>query len=309
MRSFVAGVILIPFFLTSCVTGTDVTFDSVPRGADVYLDGQQIGQTPITRRIGNGFWVDPAVRVELEGFVPVSQTLDKEIKGINLAFGILLWIPSLLWVWGPADEQFISLRPMVARPSDSEPAEPDNAFEAQPNGTPAIQTQVMTSIARLLGNGAAVRLGVAGTQTIDGATAEDGDTGYTESAVAEVLIEFASDPLFTLVDRESTAEILNEIEFQLSGLVDDEQLAEYGRLSGASHLLIMDYERQTQGGIVTITDRRRLVQVESGSVLASDTTQIALVWDQSSATFRTVSSTHNGRPVRIEGGRMLPFAE
>lgn len=152
-----------------------------------------------------------------------------------------------------------------------------------------------------------IRLGVAGTQTIDGIAADERE--YTESAVAEILTEFSSDPFFTLVDRESTAEILSEIEFQSTGAVDDEQLADYGRLSGASHLLIMDYERQPQGSVVSIADRRRLVHVETGAILASDSTQIALVWDQGSGTYRTVSSTHNGRPVRIEDGRMLPVGE
>ena len=33
----------------------------------------------------------------------------KELKGVNLIFGLILWWPSLLWVWGPSAYQYFDL--------------------------------------------------------------------------------------------------------------------------------------------------------------------------------------------------------
>lgn len=296
------------FTLSSCVTHTNVTFESVPVGADVYVDGRKIGQTPITRRLGNGFWEDPSVEVEMDGYVPISGSVEKELKGWNLAFGILLWWPSLAWSWGPADEQFYSLRPMPVRQSDQTPETLEDNLPRNNRGEPTgtIAMQVDLAIQNLLTQGQRVRLSVVGSQDIEQADTNEGLSEYIDSAVANLLSDFGSHPRFTLVDRDSTAEILGELEFQLSGLVADDELTEYGELSGASHLLILNYSRKTQGSVVTITDRRRLVDIQSGSVLSSDTTQITLLWNQSSATYETMSTLHNGRAVSIVDGRLFP---
>lgn len=299
MKRAIAGLVLVPFLITSCVTGTNVTFESNPPGAQVYLDNRPIGRTPVSHRIGNGFWVDPQIRVELDGYLPVTDRLEKEIKAVNLVFGLLLWVPAYLWVWGPKSNQYYTLRESTAATSRPQTRQRDSQ---------EVVTQVNASLRRVLDAGTNVRLGVAATQSID----DDGNGAdpaeYVDSVAADLLDRFGRDPLFSFVDRESTPEILSELEFQLSGMVDPSQLAEYGRLSGASHLLILDYSRQTQGNLVTITDRRRLVQVETGTALATDTVQIVLLWDSTSAQYRTVSSTHNGRPVSVVDGRMFPAA-
>ncbi len=36
-------------------------------------------------------------------------TLDKEVKMVNLVCGILLWWPSLLWVYGPEPVQNVTM--------------------------------------------------------------------------------------------------------------------------------------------------------------------------------------------------------
>ncbi len=300
MNRLIATVLVASVFLTGCVTATNVTFDSSPPGADVFVDGEFVGRTPVSRRIGNGFWVDPTIRVELDGHVPVSADIDKELKGINLALGIALWLPALLWVSGPQPRQFYALRAASDRAAET-PSE--SAPDRESDG--GIVTQTLASIRRILENGRELRLAVvAATDADEGAMA-----AHVDSITVELLDAFGSDPLFTVVNRESTAEVLSELDFQFSGLVDDEQISEYGRLSGANYLLITDYERQELESVLTVSDRRRLVEVETGTVFASDIVQITMIWDVPSAQYRVVSSTHNGRPMTIIGGRMFSVDE
>lgn len=298
-RTILLTVVTILAF-SSCVTHTNVTFESAPPGADVYVDGRRIGQTPVTRRLGNGFWEDPSIRVELEDHVPITRAIEKELKGVNLAFGLLLWWPSLAWSWGPADEQFYALRPMQVRQSGAaSPADQDETPEG------VIPTQAQLAIRRLLQQGQRIRLSVVGSQVIEQVESDEGLPEYINTVVASLISDFGGDPGFTVVDRDSTAQILGELEFQQTGLVADESLAEYGQLSGASHLLVLENTRQTQGSVVTITDLRRLVDIQSGSVLSTDTIQLTLLWNQNSANYETVSTLHNGRPVSIVDGRLL----
>ena len=206
-----------------------------------------------------------------------------------------------MWVHGPRPRQFYALR-SANRPVEA-PSEdvPDRDSEAEGG----IVTQTVASIRRILENGRELRLAVvATTEGNDGAT-----TAHVDSVTVELLDAFGSDPLFTVVNRDSTAEVLSEIDFQFSGLVDDEQISEYGRLSGANYLLIVDYERQELESVLTVSDRRRLVEVETGTVFASDVVNITMIWDVPSAQYRVVSSTHNGRPITIAGGRMFSIDE
>jgi hypothetical protein len=55
-----------------------------------------------------------------------------------------------------------------------------------------------------------------------------------------------------------------------------------------------------------VEDRRRLLDVRNGTALAADTTVTTFIWDANAVEYREVSSTHNGRPVRIENGRLYP---
>lgn len=300
MKRLIATVLIASVFLTGCVTATNVRFESSPPGADVFVDGELIGRTPVSRRIGNAFWVDPNVRIELDGHVPLSADVDKEVKGANLALGILIWPPALMWVYGPESRQFYALR------ATADGAEaPSENVPKQEGSDEGIVTQADTSIRRILGNGRELRLAVVATVDTDAGSI----TAHIDSVTAELLDEFGSDPLFTLVNRESTAEVLSEIDLQFSGLVDEAQISEYGRLAGASHLLIVDYERQELESLLTVSDRRRLVEVETGTVFASDVVQITMIWDVPSAQYRVVSSTHNGRPMTITGGRMFLIDE
>jgi hypothetical protein len=103
----VVGVAIV--VLAGCVTHTNVTFESEPPGAEVYLDNRLIGETPVTQRLSNVVWNDYRVRMVKEGYTDAVGSVDKDLKEANLVFGLLLWWPSLFWVHGPDEVQYFNL--------------------------------------------------------------------------------------------------------------------------------------------------------------------------------------------------------
>ena len=100
---------IVSVFSASCATATRVTFDSGPQGAEVYLDNERIGETPVTVRVSNGVWEDPDVILRKEGYREIRTGIDKEVKVGNLISGLLLIWPAFLWVWGPEAYQYYDL--------------------------------------------------------------------------------------------------------------------------------------------------------------------------------------------------------
>lgn len=92
-------------FFSSCVMSTRVTIETVPSEAEVYVDGKLIGESPVTEKMSNAFWEDPDILIKKEGYDDLRTDLDKEIITTNLIAGLLLWFPSLLWVYGPDEDQ------------------------------------------------------------------------------------------------------------------------------------------------------------------------------------------------------------
>ena len=325
MRRVVGIIVLVVFSLSSCVTATNVTFDTAPDGADVYVDGSRVGESPTSKRISNGIWSDPRVRIEKEGYETMNSELRKELKGVNLAIGLLLWWPALLWVHGPVETQFFRLEPTAetaaaaaegdaaraAEELDAAEAERGTAAEA---GEPApeepraetdgrIVRQTIRATERALERGDEVRLGV----VVRTGESGSGAGGMSEDAIIARLLErFGRNESFSIVDRSETEEIAKEFEFQMSGMVDEEQLSEYGRLSGATHLLVVESVRDEQGSVLILEDNRRLLHVESGTALAADATVTTMIWNADRGEYEVVSRTYNGRPVRLEDGRMYP---
>ena len=109
MKRAFALVLAAAIFLSGCVTRTNVSFTTSEPGAEVYLDYELIGTTPLEHRISNGVWENPDVLIRKEGYEDINTRLDKELKAVNLVFGILLWFPSLLWVYGPENTQSYTL--------------------------------------------------------------------------------------------------------------------------------------------------------------------------------------------------------
>lgn len=109
MRKAVVLIVLVLFTLTSCVSTTMVRFDSNVDGAEVRLDDRPVGHTPMVMKISNGIWENPNAMVSADGYRDLHTELDKELKAINLVFGLILWWPSLLYVWGPDSYQYYQL--------------------------------------------------------------------------------------------------------------------------------------------------------------------------------------------------------
>jgi hypothetical protein len=317
MRRVITVAVLIVFLLSSCVTHTNVTIDTDPEGADVYVDGRPIGESPADQRLSNAIWNSPRVRVEMDGYETINSEVRKELKGVNLAIGLLLWWPALLWVHGPVENQFFNLQPAseaaAARAAeaaeeasrDDEPAETAEASEAPEAYEPEadeVQRQTMVEIERTLREGTEVRLGLV---VRDASAEQGGGGGRSEQAIVTRLLQrFGRYDDFHLVDRSETEAIVEELEFQMTGLVDEDQLAEYGRLSGATHLLIVEYVRDEQASVLIVEDRRRLLRVQTGTAVAADATVTTLIWDTDTGQYEVVSRKHNGRPVRMEDGRL-----
>lgn len=103
------------------------------------------------------------------------------------------------------------------------------------------------------------------------------DASYLTSAL---LIAATRHPLFTVVERDNTSAMVDEITLGLSGFVDEETAAKAGRLTGAELLM---------AGRVVISGSRadvivRLVRVETGEVLSAtrilmDTSLLPSDWD------------------------------
>ncbi|WP_296668351.1 PEGA domain-containing protein [Treponema sp. UBA785] len=113
-----AGILLV-IFCASCVTQTRVNFLTDVDGAEVYVDGEKIGTTPVQKKLSNAVWKDPDILIKKEGYKDLYTGLNKEIKGVNLVSGLLLWWPSLFWVYGPKKNQSYMLMPSANSVQDS----------------------------------------------------------------------------------------------------------------------------------------------------------------------------------------------
>lgn len=104
--------VMLASILSSCVTKTHVTFNTDTAGADVYVNGEYIGKTPVSKKMSNAVWEDPDILIKKDGYQDMHFSVQKEVKTVNLICGLLLWWPSLLWVHGPKGQQHYMLTPV-----------------------------------------------------------------------------------------------------------------------------------------------------------------------------------------------------
>lgn len=102
-------IIIILLLFSSCVTSTNVWFETNIDGAEIYIDGERIGKTPIEYKLSNAIWEDPDVVIRKKGYKDLRVGLKKEVKAVNLICGIIFWWPSLLWCYGPKDKQYFEM--------------------------------------------------------------------------------------------------------------------------------------------------------------------------------------------------------
>jgi curli biogenesis system outer membrane secretion channel CsgG len=100
-----------------------------------------------------------------------------------------------------------------------------------------------------------------------GAVAEDSDITEAVSGIVLVYIEnaFVETELYQVLERRNLDAILEEQEFMLSDLVDEESLVKIGNLAGAE--LVGIAELSEVDGVYYINIR--LVETESGKIKAS----------------------------------------
>jgi len=92
------SILMAVMFLTGCATvisGTsqDITFESSPSGATVWLDGERYGVTPFTATLKKNKF--KSFRVELDGYHTISRSLGKEVDLVALL--------SVFWDFGTTD--------------------------------------------------------------------------------------------------------------------------------------------------------------------------------------------------------------
>ncbi|GAB6091218.1 PEGA domain-containing protein [Spirochaeta dissipatitropha] len=110
-RVLVLLVSIVSLAFTSCATSTQVRFETDVPGAQLFIDGQNIGTTPTSVKMSNGVWEEPAVLLQKDGYKDLRTGVIKEIKVLNLVSGVVLWWPAYLWVYGPKSEQYYIMIP------------------------------------------------------------------------------------------------------------------------------------------------------------------------------------------------------
>lgn len=88
-KKLLISIIVISLLLPSCaaiVSGSKQTiqFNSSPSGAIVWVDGANLGVTPVTTKLER-IKKDQKVKIELQGYKPYEMTLTRKTNG---------------WVWG-----------------------------------------------------------------------------------------------------------------------------------------------------------------------------------------------------------------
>jgi hypothetical protein len=97
--------------MLGCATSSNVTFDSSVRGANVKIDGKDVGRTPLTVKMSNAVWENPDVVITAEGYRTWIGAPEKEMKLSAAIVGYFLFWPALLWSYGPSKYQYFTLYP------------------------------------------------------------------------------------------------------------------------------------------------------------------------------------------------------
>jgi len=105
VRRVVSVLLSSSLLLSGCASATLI--NSVPPGAKVYIDGQYLGQAPVTQKDTAILGSSKGVVLKKEGYRDCSGTIRKdEIQAGPLVAGLMVYIP-LLWMMGyPAQYTF-----------------------------------------------------------------------------------------------------------------------------------------------------------------------------------------------------------
>ncbi len=114
--------LIVFFFCMPKTSSRDVYFSSIPDGAVVYVDGEEIGTTPFTKSLKDG---DYQIRAEISGYVPEEKKI--EVSPANTSISIVFEggeskiiftsVPDEVSVF--AEGRFIGKTPFVFRGLDT----------------------------------------------------------------------------------------------------------------------------------------------------------------------------------------------
>jgi len=95
---------------------------------------------------------------------------------------------------------------------------------------------------------------------------------YVESGLVRA---YRDQPNFSIVARENTDKILEELKIQQSGAVTE--LIKSGKIIGATHLLVIDFNRfRTPDWSTLDKTTRRLIEIETGKTIATESCDV--IW-------------------------------
>lgn len=94
--------LIFSLLLTACSTAVQITTD--PTGADVEINGQPKGKTPLILPLSDFIGSSFQTRFRLPGYKDKYVELQKEFKAGTFVGGLFIW-PFLLWSYGPEPTQ------------------------------------------------------------------------------------------------------------------------------------------------------------------------------------------------------------
>ncbi len=106
MKKLLSLLLVAAIFLAGCATMVRIETD-VP-GANVKINGQSVGTTPVVRNLSDAIWENFNVEIAKDGYKTFHGTLAKEFKVGALIGGLIMW-PLLLWTYGPQPYQNFEL--------------------------------------------------------------------------------------------------------------------------------------------------------------------------------------------------------
>ncbi len=109
-KLFIVLLLLIVITLSSCISTTTIEIDSTPQGADIYLDGEKVGKTPLIMEMSNAIGKNnPKVILKKKGYNNLEGRLEHELQKSNLIYGIFWW-SSLFYTSAPISYQNFKLK-------------------------------------------------------------------------------------------------------------------------------------------------------------------------------------------------------
>ncbi len=107
-----AMVVLFGFAYLATGCASKMMIKTMPEGADVYVDGEHLGESPATYEGKSGL-PDKTITVEAkkQGYKDAQKTVKREADIAQVVIGILFFLPAIFWAWYWPDETTLKLEP------------------------------------------------------------------------------------------------------------------------------------------------------------------------------------------------------